>query len=254
MLKKLSLKQFDEKQLDRWGAAIQFGSTDKKRLVTLHLALYFLGVILMLGILIIPSRYDFQLGWIERITFVLTLGLFIYMAILLILNRQSVPSPKAEIYNTLSLGIGSIWVVLFFFNLFLLMSNVFFSENKYNKWFIVYKERFATITTILFLFLIVVLFIGYSYDIVHRTKKGKLKKLTEKDKKEGEKLTGYASIGAVLGIVIMKLLTPGESFLAIIMLLLSYLLIFYVPRIFILTYLKIRFPEKYLTNRMENEH
>lgn len=254
-MKNLSLKQFSEKQLERWSAAIHFGSTDKKRITTLQLALYFLGVILILGNLVIPSRYEFKSGLIEYIIVILTVILFIYITILLILNRQTPISSKTEIYNTFSLGIGSLWVSLFFFNLFLLMINVFFTENQYNRWFMLYKTKFNVISTTLFLFLFFVLFLGYYYDIVHRTKKGKLKELTEQDKKEGEKLKKYASIGALLGIFIMKLFTPGDSFLALVMLLLSYGLMFFVPRVLILSYLKIRFPEKYLlSNRMDIEN
>ena len=88
MLKKLSLSRFNEQQLDSWGNAIRLGSTDRNRIRVFQLALFFLGAILITGILIIPSKYNFQSSWIEKITLFYTLILFGYMGVLFFLNRK----------------------------------------------------------------------------------------------------------------------------------------------------------------------
>ncbi|WP_429951516.1 hypothetical protein [Enterococcus sp. AZ101] len=254
MLKKLSLKQFTESQLTNWDSAIRFGNTDKDKVQTFQFALYFLGSIFILFILLGPKKFDFNLGWIEYVSTVYTLLLFIYMAILLISNRNKNISPKIEIYNTLNMGLGTLWVVLFFFNGYIFMTKVLFAENTYKQWIFKYEDQFNLISNMLFLLLIITFFSGYFYDIIYRTKQDKLKKMTDTDKTEGNKLRGYASVGALIGLALSKVFISGDLFLSIFLLILSYFFMFFTPRTFIPTYLKIRFPEKYLTNRMENEH
>ena len=147
------------------------------------------------------------------------------------------------------MGLGTLWTVLFFFNMFLLTTKVFFSENNYITWVNEYKKDFNSISNNLFFFLFIILFLGYCYDIIYRTNKGQLKKFKESDKINQAKIQKHASIGALLGLLLTRLFVPGELFISIIMIFFSYILMFFVPRTFMFMYLKIRFPNTFLRHK-----
>ncbi|OEH81104.1 hypothetical protein BCR26_17700 [Enterococcus rivorum] len=157
-------------------------------------------------------------------------------------------SPKVEILTTLNMGLGTLFVVFLFFNFFVLFTKVYFEENNYNLTIQEYSQKFTEISSILFVLLIIFLFSGYYYDILYRTKKGRLKKITDTDKKNNEKIKTYAGIGALIGILLARLISGG-LFLPIISLIFSYALSFFLPRTFILAYLKIRFPNTFLRHK-----
>lgn len=161
-------------------------------------------------------------------------------------------TPLIEKCNTLIMGLSTLFMVFFAYELSFLFWKIKFAENLQSIYYSSTSNFFQTIDFVniisdvaLFLVLVFVL-LGYYFDIFLRTKNGKVKKLDFSDYLKGKKIPRYAGYGAAIGFILIGYFNDMSTLFSIVAPLFAYLLAYFLPRTFMPVYLKIRFPETFL--------
>lgn len=252
MLKKYSLNQFSEAQLDNWGANIRFGYLSTDRIFAFQLAIYFIGSIFLWGILN-SQKMGVKNDWKDILFISYTVVLFLYMAVITIFyelqRKKGKESLLIEVLQTTVMGFGTMFTVIFMFGSACLLYRTEIIENYMGGFQKPFLERvlefFQIFSDLLFILLLVTIFLGYYFDIVRRTKNNKVKKLEFKDYLKGKAIPKYAGIGAAIGWIISAIFIDIEFIMNTFLLFLSFGLAYFLPRTFMPVYLKTRFPETF---------